>query len=261
MILLVNDDGVDHPGLRALYRALRARLGKPVVAVVPAQQRSGQAHAITLDRALPVATRLDGDFFAFVVDGTPTDCVKLGLTTIMPEKPQLVVSGINDGANCGRSLFYSGTVGAALEAAVEGYAALAVNRDHGSGGFEATADLAADVASWLVGRAEYRGRTVNLNVPAGDRDRWQPMLVASHGHSGFRESYRPVREGRDQLAWRLHGDWVAAADDGDSDAHRLAAGHPVMTLLRPDLNDDQEPLRRLLARRGGGQAARGRATR
>lgn len=250
MILLVNDDGVDHPGLRALHRALRARLSKPVVTVVPSQQRSGQAHAITLDRALPVTTRLDGDFFAFVVDGTPTDCVKLALTTIMPEKTQLVVSGINDGANCGRSLFYSGTVGAALEAAVEGFTSLAVNRDHGSGGFEAAAELAAEVATWLLGRSEFRGRTVNLNIPAGDRDRWRPLLVASHGHSGFRESYRPVRAERDQLAWRLHGDWVAAADDGDSDAHRLAAGHPVLTLLRPDLNDDQESLRKLVARRG-----------
>jgi len=246
VILLINDDGVDHPGLRALYAALRARLRRPGLVVVPAQQRSGQAHAITLDRALPVTSKQDGDFFAFVVDGTPTDCVKLALTTIIPERPVLVISGINDGANCGRSLFYSGTVGAALEAAVEGHAALAVNRDHGSGDFAAAADLAAEVAHWLIGRGDYRGKVVNLNVPAGDSERWLPLQVASHGHSGFRESYTPVREGRE---WRLHGDWVAAPDDGDSDAHLLSRGHPVLTLLRPDLNDDQEHLRRLVQRR------------
>jgi 5'-nucleotidase len=249
VILLVNDDGVEHPGLRALHRALRARLKQPVLAVVPAQQRSGMSHAITLDRALPVTTRHDDDFFAFVVDGTPTDCVKLGLTTIIPERPSLVVSGINDGSNCGRSLFYSGTVGAALEAAIEGHIALAVNRDHGSGGFTAAANLASEVASWLVARPEYRGKVVNLNIPAGEPDRWQPLAITGHGHSGFRETYKPVRENRDQLGWRLHGDWVAAPDDGESDAHLLTRGHPVLTLLRPDLNDDQESLRRLVQRR------------
>lgn len=251
MILLVNDDGVDHPGLRAMYRALRSRLKTPILAVVPAQQRSGQSHAITLDRALPVVTKLDQDFFAFVVDGTPTDCVKLGLTTIIPERPQLVVSGINDGSNCGRSLFYSGTVGAAMEAAIEGHVAMAVNRDHGTGSFDEAASLAADIAVWLLGKRDYRGKVINVNVPAGSSDRWLPMQVSPHGHSGFRESYKPVRENRDQLAWRLHGDWVAAPDDGDSDAHLLARGHPVLTLLRPDLNDDQELLRRLVQRRSG----------
>lgn len=245
MILLVNDDGIDHPGLRAIYAALRARLKQPLLAVVPTQQRSGQSHAITLDRGLTVTSRHEDNFFAFAVDGTPTDCVKMALTTLMPEAPALVVSGINDGPNVGRSLFYSGTVGAALEAAVEGFPALAVNRDHGTGGFEDAAHLAAEVAERLLGRADLKGRLVNLNIPAGPRSSWKELRVAEHGHSGFKEGYRPMRDGRDHVTWRLHGDWVAAGGEGDSDAHLLTRGHPVLTLLEPDLNGEQKPLLKL----------------
>lgn len=245
MILLVNDDGIDHPGLRAVYAALRERLRQPVLAVLPTQQRSGQSHAITLDRGLTITPRCEERFFAFAVDGTPCDCVKVGLTTLAPEAPVMVVSGINDGPNVGRSLFYSGTVGAALEAAVEGHAAMAVNRDHGAGGFDDAAQLAAEVAERLLGRADLKGRVVNLNVPAGPRSAWKELRVAEHGHSGFREGYRPVRDTRDHLTWRLHGDWVAAGGEGDSDAHLLSRGHPVLTLLEPDINGEQKPLQKL----------------
>jgi 5'-nucleotidase len=247
MILLINDDGIDHPGLRHLYAALRNRLKRPVLAVLPTQQRSGQSHAITLDRGLTVTPRCEENFFAFGVDGTPTDCVKIGISTLMPQAPTLVVSGINDGPNVGRSLFYSGTVGAAMEAAVEGFIALAVNRDHGSGGFEDAAQFAAEVAERLIGRPELKGRLANLNVPAGPRSSWKSLRVAEHGHSGFKEGYRPIRDARDHLTWRLHGDWVAAGGEGDSDAHLLNRGHPVLTLLEPDLNGEQKALRKLFS--------------
>lgn len=249
MILLINDDGIDHPGLRALYAALRARTGLPVLAVVPTQQRSGLSHAITLDRGLSIQPRLEDGFFAFAVDGTPTDCTKLGLAVVCPMAPTLVVSGINDGPNVGRSLFYSGTVGAAMEGAVEGHAGLAVNRDHGDGGFADAAALAAEVAVWMLETpAAFRSRVLNLNIPAGPREGWRPLRWAAHGHSGFREGYKPVRDSRDHIAWRLAGEWVAAPDDGDSDAHLLSAGHPVATMLAPDLNGDQRPLQPLVER-------------
>jgi 5'-nucleotidase len=252
VILLVNDDGIDHPGLRALYAALRARTGMPVLAVVPSQQRSGLSHAITLDRGLSILPRLEEGFFGFAVDGTPTDCTKLGLAVVCPEPPKLVVSGINDGPNVGRSLFYSGTVGAAMEGAVEGYAGLAVNRDLGDGGFADAATLAAEVAAWMLAApAAFRGRVLNLNIPAGPRAQWRPMRIAAHGHSGFREGYKPVRDVRDHIAWRLAGEWVAAADDGDSDAHLLSAGHPVATVLQPELNGDQRLLQPLIERLAG----------
>ncbi len=243
MILLVNDDGIDAPGLRALYRALRERTGEPVLAVAPDQERSGQSQAITLDRALLVASRLEPGFFGFAVDGTPTDCVKLALTRLCPEPPLLVVSGINRGPNVGRSIHYSGTLGAALEAAVEGFAALAVSQDKGAEHPEDAADLAAGWAVRLLAQVRsgdrFRGLVVNLNCPATPAKAWMPLRSARHGRSGFRESYRPQRLATGH-GWKLVGDWAAepsSAPDAD-DAALLSAGHPVVSLLHPDLNHD-----------------------
>ena len=98
------------------------------------------------------------DFFGFSVDGTPTDCLKLALKVLAQEDPKFVISGINDGPNVGRSLFYSGTVGAAMEAAVEGHCALAVSLDRGpESDWQAAADFACSIADSLRGKTSLRG--------------------------------------------------------------------------------------------------------
>ncbi|NRA38865.1 MAG: 5'/3'-nucleotidase SurE, partial [Planctomycetes bacterium] len=125
MILLVNDDGINAQGLRILYEALRRKTKQSIIAIAPSTQHSGHSHAITLNRGLSVNAIHEDNFFGFTVDGTPCDCVKLGLKVLCQQAPQLVISGINAGPNVGRSLFYSGTVGAALEAAIEGFPAIA----------------------------------------------------------------------------------------------------------------------------------------
>ncbi len=248
MILLVNDDGIDAPGLRALYHALRQVTGLPVLVVAPATERSGQSHAITLDRALTTTFRSEEGFCGFAVDGTPTDCTKLALDRICPQPPRLVVSGINSGPNAGRSILYSGTLGAALEAAVAGHAALAVSRQHG---VVDHADGAAFAAAWavrLLERSEaLAGRVVNLNLPAAPATAWRPTCTAPHGLAGFHETYRRTRRSEGVRAgWRLDGVWTVPPGD-TSDAAKLDAGHPVLTLLRPDLNAPDHILDELLA--------------
>lgn len=244
MILLVNDDGIASPGLRALYRALRATTRQPVLVVAPASERSGMSHAITIDRGLAAAPRMEEGFFGFAVDGTPTDCTKLALDRICGEPPRLVVSGINDGPNAGRSLFYSGTLGAAMEAAVEGLPAMAVSRAKGWTGQDDAAEFAARWASRILHAPNLAGCVVNLNLPAAPSRQWREPRMAHHALGGFRERYRPVREGG-RTSWRLHGTFEAAG--GHDDASLLAGGHPVFTLLRPDLNHrEPAPLRRLV---------------
>ena len=236
MILLINDDGIAAPGLRALYRALRRQCNRPVLAVAPASERSGQSHAITLDRHLMVTPRLEDGFFGFAIDGTPTDCTKLALNILCHEEPELVVSGINDGPNVGRSLFYSGTVGAALEAAVMGLPAVAVSRNKGGEGFEDAAEFAVSWIKRLLGKSGMRGHVLNINLPAGPASTWNAPRHALHGHSGYREVYQPVRDNKDRIGWRLHGDWVASAGEDATDAALLSGGHPVLTMLAPSLN-------------------------
>ncbi len=249
MILLVNDDGIDAPGLRALYASLRTILKQPVLAVAPGQERSGQGHAITLDSPLTAHARLHDGFFGFAVDGTPADCTKLALASLCPQPPALVVSGVNDGPNVGRSILYSGTLGAALEAAVLGLPALAVSRARGEGSFADAADLAATIAARMLGDDHWRGRVVNLNCPATPADAWKEPRVALHGQAGFIETYRPVRDAQERLGWRIHGEWAARPDETDRDATLLSAGHPTITVLVPDLNDEQTAAERLIAAR------------
>ena len=249
MILLINDDGIAAPGLRALYRALRRICERTVLAAAPASERSGQGHAITLDRHLNVNARLEEGFFGFAIDGTPTDCTKLALSVLCHEEPELVVSGINDGPNVGRSLFYSGTVGAAMEAAVLGLPAVAVSRSKGGEDFEDAAEFAAAWCKRLLGWRGLRGHVLNINLPAGPASTWGAPRLAEHGHSGFKESYQPVRDGKERIAWRLHGEWIAGAAGEACDASLLHAGHPVLTMLVPSFNPRAqgfaEQLRRL----------------
>lgn len=233
MLLLTNDDGIASPGLRALYAALRARLGLPVLCVAPLRERSGQGHAITIDRPLAVQALLAEGFFGFAVEGTPADCVKLALDRICPRPPQLVVSGINAGPNAGRSIFYSGTVGAALEAAVAGRPAFAVSRlDGRDAGDGSAAWVAARIARLLEAPA-LPPVVVNCNLPAAPPAEWRPPRIARHGLGGYRERYRPLRDGT-RTVWQLEGEWIGST--GDDDAAALAAGHPVLSVLAPDLN-------------------------
>ena len=244
MILLVNDDGIDAPGLRALYRALRAVTGEAVLVVAPTVQRSGASHAITLDRNLTAEFRHQDGFAGFALDGTPADCAKLAIDAICPQPPRLVVSGINDGPNAGRSILYSGTVGAAMEAAVSGLPALAVSRMHGRAGDEDGALFAAGWAQRLLEHGGFPGRVVNLNLPATPAAGWGPLQVAGHALGGFHEWYRPMAGREGASAWRLEGEWRDGEPGGD--AAQLGAGRPVMSLLAPDLNAEDAALRALV---------------
>ncbi len=244
MILLVNDDGIASPGLRALYRALRSQTRQAVLCVAPAVERSGMSHAITIDRGLSVVARHEDGFFGFAVDGTPADCTKLALDRICTEAPRLVVSGINDGPNAGRSVFYSGTLGAAVEAAVEGRTGFSISRLRGWTSQDDAAEFAARWAARLLHAPGLSGSVVNLNLPAGPARTWREPKLARHGLAGFREGYRPQREGG-RTTWRLAGTWEVSGQDDDVAA--LNGGHPVFTLLRPDLNAAEPlPLARLV---------------
>ncbi|MFM7339721.1 MAG: 5'/3'-nucleotidase SurE, partial [Bacteroidota bacterium] len=125
-ILITNDDGIDSPGILALASALK-EIGS-VTVIAPDRQQSAVGHALTVSAPLrAVPFHRDGGLFGFAVNGTPADCVKLGVSTLLDQKPDLVVSGINHGANTSVNVMYSGTVSAATEAMMIGLPALAVS--------------------------------------------------------------------------------------------------------------------------------------
>jgi 5'-nucleotidase len=162
LILLSNDDGVHAPGLGALARRLDD-LGE-VWVVAPDGNRSAMSHAITLDHPLR-ATALGPRTWA--IDGTPADCVYLGLLEITPRRPAVVVSGINDGYNLGSDFFYSGTVAAAVEAAIRGVPALAMSLERGGpeAGLGAAADFAHALTRAILAEGLPGSTLLNVNVP------------------------------------------------------------------------------------------------
>lgn len=159
-ILVSNDDGVQAQGLFMLVEALES-LGE-VTVIAPDRNRSGASNSLTLENPLRV-NRLRNGFLS--VGGTPTDCVHLAITGLLSEKPDLVVSGINAGANLGDDIFYSGTVAAAMEGCFLGVPSMAVSLTNGHIQYETAAKVAREIAISLMKNPLPSQTMLNINVP------------------------------------------------------------------------------------------------
>src|ERR1700731_2114610 len=170
-ILLTNDDGVYAPGLRALRKEL-LKLGE-VTVVAPATEQSAVGHSITLLTPLLVQEVLDEDnqVMGWAVEGRPADWVKLALVELLPEPPDLIVSGLNAGSNAGINVLYSGTVAAAIEGAFFQRTSIAVSLEYTKPkpDFPRAADLARRVIEQILARQPAPGTLFNVNIPSFDR--------------------------------------------------------------------------------------------
>src|SRR2546430_4767624 len=166
-ILLTNDDGIYAPGLRALRTELQ-KLGR-VTVVAPATEQSATGHSITLLVPLMVqeVRDEDGEFLGWAVEGKPADCVKLALQELLPEPPDLIVSGLNAGSNAGINVLYSGTVAAAVEGAFYRHTRIAVSLEYTQPklDFPRAADLARRVIEQIVAHKPATGTLFNVNIP------------------------------------------------------------------------------------------------
>ena len=161
LILVTNDDGVHAPGLRLLFQVLK-QVGRPVI-IAPERDNSGASHSLTLNRPLRVR-KIEPDIYA--IDGTPTDCVSIGIEKVLPEKPALVASGINPGGNLGDDVSYSGTVSAAVEGTMLGVPSFAVSlAGEDPYHFDTAADYAGRLARLILARGLPRDTLLNVNVP------------------------------------------------------------------------------------------------
>ncbi|MBO6171501.1 MAG: 5'/3'-nucleotidase SurE, partial [Desulfovibrio sp.] len=172
-ILLSNDDGIRAKGLRALYAAL-VEAGHTVHVVAPMRQQSGVGHSLTVFEPVRAMEFEEPGFRGLGVYGTPTDCVKLALGHLLPRRPDMVISGINAGANVGPDILYSGTVGAATEAAHEDLPSIAVSHDCHDPRHEDLMPQARHLAA-LAARIDWprlgHRRVLNVNYPACPLDK------------------------------------------------------------------------------------------
>ena len=235
-VLVSNDDGVDAPGIRILAEGLRAA-GHEVKVVAPDRDRSGASNSLTLDMPVRV-TRMDERTWR--VAGTPTDCVHLALTGMFgeEEEPDIVVSGINNSANLGDDVIYSGTVSAAMEGRFLGLPAVAVSlatHEHQAKHYETAARAAVEIVARLKADPLPADTILNVNVP--DRA-WDDIAGFEVTRLGNRHRSEPCVPAQDPRGRSLF--WIGPAgreqDAGaGTDFHAIRTGHISITHIQDDL--------------------------
>jgi len=230
-ILLSNDDGYFAPGLMLLAEVLAPLADVTVVA--PERDRSGSSNSLTLDRPLSVRKAQNGFFF---VNGTPTDCVHIAVTGLLPQLPDVIISGINYGANVGDDTIYSGTVAAATEGFLLGIPSIAVSLVAEGGGHLRTAGrVAAELVARLQKQPLPQPALLNINVPDIEYERLNGFSVTRLGKRHKAEPVIKSTTPRGDVVYWI-GAAGAAQDAGEgTDFHAIAANRVSITPLQMDL--------------------------
>ncbi|MBU0691935.1 5'/3'-nucleotidase SurE [bacterium] len=233
-ILISNDDGIHAVGLIELVKALHG-LGE-IWVVAPDREQSAVGHSITLSEPIRLyPAKVEFADYAFAISGTPADCVKLAITELMPERPDIVISGINRGENTGISVIYSGTVSAATEGTINGIPSLAVSLDS----FTSTDYLYAGKVARRFAEVAFTnglpdGTLLNINVPALPPEQIKGVKVARQGRARFQETFIERDDPRGRRYYWMDGDKVAHAET-DTDGAALKQGYISVTPIRLDL--------------------------
>jgi 5'-nucleotidase len=238
-ILVVNDDSIHAPGLRALAETLRP-LGD-VRVVAPLVEQSGVSHRITYLHPIMVREIQEesGEFYGWAVDGSPADCVKLGVLAFSPRRPDLIVSGINSGANVGINVIYSGTVAAAIEGAFFGITSVAVSLAQGTPpDYHAAARYALPLIQELLARYPTGGTLWNLNLPDTTPQGPRGVRVCAMGVKRHTDTIERRTDPRGRPYYWSGIDQPRREDlEPGTDVHDLNAGYITLTPLHFDLTE------------------------
>lgn len=233
-ILCTNDDGYMAVGLDVLASAC-SRLGD-VTIVAPDREQSATSHSLTLHNPLRARHTPDG---SWVVDGTPTDCVVMAVGKLLPDRPDICVSGINHGPNMGEDVLYSGTVAAAMEATVLGVPAVAFSyagRDFND--LPAWEDIVHRVLEGILGRAEFPVDTLfSVNLPAVAPDDVKGIRVTSLGRRRYSESITQARDPMGREYYWIGGGRISWTGSPDTDFGAVDEGYVSVTPLHLDLTN------------------------
>jgi 5'-nucleotidase len=232
-ILLTNDDGVFAEGIEELARTLRKTYKITIVA--PDRERSAASHSLTLHHPLRIVRVREN---RFAVDGTPTDCVILAINSILKTKPDLVISGINNGPNLGEDVLYSGTVAAAVEAMNMGYPAIAVSlASYEKGNFT---DSAAIIDSFFSKNfiSILSPKTIlNINIPPLSLKQIKGIKVTKLGHRIYSDFIMEKKDPRGRPYFWIGGQVPEWSEGGDTDFDAIKAGYVSITPLSVDMTN------------------------
>lgn len=236
LILITNDDGIFSKGIRSLCEVAKA-FGE-VVLVAPDSPQSGMGHAITINHPLRLdKSQIFPEIKAFSCTGTPVDCVKLGIYEVLNRKPDLIVSGVNHGANTSTNVLYSGTMSAAVEGAMEGIPSIGFSLC----AFDADADfsVAMKVATTLIEKALKdgmpKGVCLNVNVPEIEASEFKGIRVCKGAHAFWEDRFDKREDQFGKPYYWLTGDFMNQDKGKDTDLHWIDNGYATIVPIKFDM--------------------------
>lgn len=237
-ILITNDDGIHAQGINVLVQQL-SQIAE-LYLVAPDRERSGTGHSITVfDPIKVVKTSFPGVKQAWIVGGTPVDCVKIAIARLVEEKIDLVISGINHGFNLGSDVLYSGTVSAAAEAVIMGCPSLAISL--GSDDDESDFSFAANFTKQLVVSLKHWGiepkTLVNINIPAIEPANIKGISVCKLGSRNYNNLFEERHDPRGNTYYWMGGDPIQEEQDPDSDVYAVKQDYISITPINLDLTN------------------------
>lgn len=236
-ILITNDDGIHAPGIFAIKQALE--MIADVLVVAPDTERSAVGHAITLSDPLRVSEiHKENSFFGYAVNGTPADCVKLGLRCLSEKSIDVVVSGINMGPNTATNIMYSGTVSAAAEAVIMGVPGLAVSlTSFDTPEFEYSCSLAQQLVKKIVENGLPEGTLLNVNVPPLKPDEIEGIVITRQGKGRYEEFFDKRIDPNNRIYYWMTGKRMNLDHDDDVDDVVIRQKKVSITPIRYELTD------------------------
>ncbi len=237
-ILITNDDGIFAPGLRTLVELLSEAFEVTVVA--PDREMSAMSHAITVTRPLRV-TEYNGfgqKVPAYMIDGTPSDCVKLAVDALSKRRFDIVVSGINSGPNLGTDVLYSGTVSGAIEGVINGLPAIAVSAASAEEpNYHGAASFTVNLVKLVLSNGLPEDTLLNVNVPAFPANRF-PVKVTRLGKRRYINVFDKRTDPRGREYYWMAGDPHDASESDEADTEAIQQGYISVTPLHLDLTSD-----------------------
>lgn len=236
-ILVSNDDGIDSKGIAELAEALK-EIGD-VTVIAPRTEQSAVGHAITMKFPLRITEYYkNGDFFGYAIDGTPADCIKIGIRNILKSVPDLVVSGINHGSNTAINIIYSGTVSAAREAAIMDVPAIAMSiTSHQAEHFGYAKKLIKNIAGVVASEGLQRGTLLNVNVPDLPEDQIKGALITTQGKSKWDDIYEERQDPYGKNYYWLTGKLIESDKNLGTDHFAIQNNYASITPIHFDLTD------------------------
>ncbi len=236
-ILVSNDDGISSIGINVLVEELK-KIGD-VIVVAPATEQSAAGHSITMKNPVRVKDYfVNNKHFGYSVDGTPADCVKMGIKNILKEKPDLVISGINNGSNAAINVIYSGTVSAAREAAIMDVPSIAISVDsHTPNHYEYAAKLTAKLAKLVCEKKLKSGTLLNVNVPDLPEEEIKGVALTKQGISKWDDFYEKRTDPYGVNYYWLTGKMDFLDSEKDRDVLAIQNGYASVTPIHFDLTD------------------------